>query len=197
MANQDWVNLVNWASPWQISQGTVLNTATTATITPQAAGSQDFILPTQPNGIQFYPGLTYLVKGKGTINTGSAAANLTVFLACGVSGTLASTLSTTSAIALGTGSLSGLEWTLEAEIRCIAIGSSGNTLTTEGFMDIQTSTAALAIGTANVTKAPLPFTNLAFNTYTAATALGIRATLSAATGPPAIQCNSFQIYQTD
>ena len=60
---------------------------------------------------------------------------------------------------------------------------------------MQTSTAALAIGTANVTMLPLPFTNLAYNTYTAATALGLRATLSTANG--SIQCNSFQIYQTD
>lgn len=196
MAQQDWVNMVNWGDPWQVSQGAQLSaSATTATISPQAAGSQDFVLPTQPNGIQFYKGLTYKVEATGTAGSGGTASNLTVFLACGVSGTLATTLATTTAIALGTGSLSGLEWWLSATIRCIGIGSSGNTLTTEGQMHVQTSTAALAIGTANDTVAPLPFTNTAFNTYTAATALGLRATLSAAFGN--IQCNSFQIYQAD
>jgi hypothetical protein len=195
MAQQDWVNLVNWGDPWQVSQGTALATATTATISPQAAGNQDFVLPTQPNGIQFYKGLKYKVEASGTINSGGTASNLTVLLACGVSGTLATTLATTAAIALGTGSLTGLEWYLLATIKCIAIGSTGNTLTAEGQMHIQTSTAGLAIGTANDTVAPLPFTNTAFNVYTAATALGLRATLSAAFGQ--IQCNSFDIYQTD
>ena len=196
MAQQDWVNLVNWGDPWQVSQGTALSaSASTATISPQAAGSQDFVLPVQPNGIQWYKGLTYKVDMAGTINTGGSASNLTVFLACGASGTLATTLSTTAAIALGTGTLTGLEWSGWATVRCTAIGSTGNTLATEGSIDIQTSTAALAIGTANVTKAPLPLTAVAFNSYTASTALGLRATLSAAFG--AIQCNSFQIYQTD
>ena len=195
MAAQDWVNLLNWGVPWQTSQGTALATATTATITPQGAGSQDFILPTQSTGTQFYQGMTLKLEAAGTINTGGTASNLTVLLAAGVSGTLASTLSTSAAMALGTGSLTGLEWWLSATVRCIGVGSTGNTLTTEGYLDLQTSTAALAVGTANITRMPLPFTNLAFNTYTAATAIGIRATLSAAFGQ--IQCNSFQIYQTD
>jgi hypothetical protein len=98
-------------------------------------------------------------------------------------------------MALGTGTLTGLEWYLLSTIRCINVGSTGNTLATEGHMHVQTSTAGLAIGTANDTVVPLPFTQTAFNTYTAATAVGLRATLSAAFG--LIQCNSFQIYQTD
>jgi hypothetical protein len=196
MAQQDWVNLVNWGDPWQVSQGAALSaSASTATISPQAAGSQDFILPVQPNGIQWYKGLTYKVEASGTIGSGGTTSNLTVFLACGASGTLATTLSTTAAIALGTGGLSGLEWWLNATVRCIAIGSTGNTLTAEGGMTIQTSAAGLAIGTANVTYAPLPLTSTAFNSYTASTALGLRATLSAAFG--SVQCNSFQIYQAD
>lgn len=195
MASQDWVNLLNWMAPFQTTSGTTLNTATTATITPQAPTTQDFILPTQSSGTQFYTTMTLKLEASGTINTGSAAANLTVFPAIGVSGTLGSTLTTSAAVALGTGSLTGLEWYLLATVRCIATGSTGNTLSSEGQMHVQTSTAGLAIGTANDTVIPLPFTNLAFNTYTAATAIGIRATLSAATGPPAITCNSFQVYQ--
>ena len=197
MAAQDWVNLLNWGVPWQTSQGTVLNTATTATITPQSAGPNDFVLPTQSTGTQWYQGMTLKLEAIGTINTGSAAANLTVLVAAGATNTAGTTLSTTAACALGTGSLSGLEWKLLAEIYCIGVGSTGNTLRCEGDMYVQTSTAALAIGTANVTLLPLPVTSTAFNTYTAATAVFIRATLSAATGPPAIQCNGFQIYQTD
>lgn len=196
MASQDWVNLLNWSAPWQTTVGTALSaTATTATITPQAAGPQDFILPTQSTGTQWYTSMALKGEASGTINTGGTASNLTVFPAVGVSGTLATTLSTTAAIALGTGSLTGLEWYMWFTVRCIGTGSSGNTLTTEGQMHIQTSTAGLAIGTANDTVAPLPVTSIAFNTYTAATGIGIRATLSAAFG--LIQCNSFQLYQTN
>ena len=59
MASQDWVNLLNWGVPWQTSQGTALSaSATTATISPQAAGPQDFPLPTQSSGTQWYEGMT-------------------------------------------------------------------------------------------------------------------------------------------
>ena len=196
MAQQDWVNLVNWGDPWQVAQGAALSaSASTATVSPQAAGSQDFVLPVQPNGLQWYKGLKYKVEASGTIGSGGTASNLTVFLACGASGTLATTLATTAAIALGTGGLSGLEWYLLATLKCIAIGSAGNTLAAEGQLHIQTSAAGLAIGTANDTVAPLPYTATAFNVYSQSTALGLRATLSAAFG--AIQCNSFDIYQAD
>lgn len=195
MAQQSWVNLLNQGSPWQDTAGTQLSaSASTATITPQSSGgSQDFILPTQYCGTQWYKDMTLKLEAEGTIGSGGTASNLTVFIACGVSGTLGTTLTTTAACALGTGTLSGLEWTMNASVRCIAVGSSGNTLTAEGCIYVQTSTSALAIGTANVTVLPLPVTSTAFNTYTAATALGIRATLSAAFGN--IQCNAFRIYQ--
>jgi hypothetical protein len=197
MAQQYWVNLVNGGDPWQVAQGTALSaSASTATISPQAAGSQDFVLPTLPDSsLQWHKALKYKIEASGTIGSGGTGSNLTVFLACGVSGTLATTLASTAAIALGTGSLSGLEWYLLATVKCIAIGSTGNTLAAEGHLHIQTSTAALAVGTANDTVAPLPYTATAFNTYTASTALGLRATLSAAFG--SIQCNSFDIYQTN
>ena len=40
----------------------------------------------------------------------------------------------------------------------------------------------------------IPYTATAFNTYTAATALGLRASLSAAYG--SVVCNTFLIWQT-
>jgi hypothetical protein len=193
MAQQTWTNLLNWGVPWQTSVGTAVATAATATISPQAAGSQDFVLPTQSTGTQFYEDMTLKLEANLNISSGSTASNLTLLIACGASGTLGTTLCTTSAMALGTGSLAGLEATLSATIRCIGVGSSGNTLSTEGLITVQTSTAALAIGTTNVTVMPLPLTSVAYNTYTAATALGIRGTLSTANGSAVV--NSFQIYQ--
>jgi hypothetical protein len=197
VGSQTWNNLLNAGSPWQTTNGTALSaSASTATISPQAAGQQDFVLPVQSvagSGLQWYPGMTLRVRGRGTINSGGTASNLTVFLAAGASGTLATTLSTTAAMALGTGTLTGMGWRLDTLIRCLAIGSSGNTLSCGGELVMTDNTTAAAIGTANGLVWLLPETTTAFNTYTPATALGLRATLSAAFG--LIQCNQFTIEQ--
>ena len=197
MARQTWLNLVNNGIPWQTTAGTALSaSASTATISPQAAGPQDFVLPTQDNGTQWYPGMTLKIEAAGTLNSGGTTSNLTTFLACGVSGTLATTLATTGALTLGTGSITGVEWVLLAWIRCIAIGSSGNTLAAAGKMVVGSAAGSNTgtLGTAAGTTLMMPETTTAFNTYTAATALGLRATLSAAFG--LIQCNEFLIFQT-
>jgi hypothetical protein len=192
MASQSWMNLLNAGVPWQTTAGTVLNTAASATISPQVATTQDFVLPGQPNGLQWYPGMVLRIIARGTLASGGTTSTLTVFLACGASGTLGSTLSTTAGIVLGTGSITAQPWKLEAHVGCTAIGTSGNTLSTEGEL-IFGDTATPAFGTANVVISALPLTALAFNTYTAGTALGLRATLSAAFG--SILCNQFLIEQ--
>lgn len=196
MAFQSWANLLNGGVPWQTTNGAALSaSATTATISPQAPTTQDFVLPAQYNGTQFYPGMTLYIKAGGTINTGGTTSNLTTFLACGASGTLATTLTTTGALTLGTGSLTGIGWTMEVVLRVLAIGSSGNTLSVGGSMELPTAVGSNAgtVGTANNTFLNMPETVTAFNTYTAATAIGLRATLSAAFG--AIQCDQFLIFQ--
>lgn len=193
MAKQTWFNLLNEGIPWQTTPGAVLNTAATATISPQAPTGQDFVLPGQPSGLQWYPGMVLRLKARGTITSGGVASNLTVFPAIGVSGTLATTLSTTAAIALGTGSLSALAWAMEANVECTAIGSTGNTLSTEGELVIGTTSASPALATANGLIVGLPLTALAFNTYTTGTAIGLRATLSTANG--SILCNQFTVEQ--
>jgi hypothetical protein len=180
MASQSWMNLLNAGVPWQTTAGTVLNTAASATISPQVATTQDFVLPGQPNGLQWYPGMVLRIIARGTLASGGTTSTLTVFLACGASGTL------------GTGSITAQPWKLEAHVGCTAIGTSGNTLSTEGEL-IFGDTATPAFGTANVVISALPLTALAFNTYTAGTALGLRATLSAAFG--SILCNQFLIEQ--
>lgn len=196
MASQSWINLLNAGAPWQTTNGTALSaSASTATISPQAPTTQDFILPQQYNGIQWYPGMTLKIEAGGTINSGGTTSNLTTFLAVGASGTLATTLTTTGALTLGTGSLTGIGWHMEVVIRVLAIGSTGNTLSAGGTMEFPTTvgsnTATLA--TANNTILNLAETTTAFNTYTANTAIGLRATLSAAFG--AVQCNQFLVYQ--
>jgi hypothetical protein len=196
MASQTWVNLLNAGAPWQTTQGTSLATATTATISPQAPSGQDFILPGQPGGLQWYQGMSLHVFARGSFTTGGTGSNLTVFLAAGVSGTLGTTLSTTTTIALGTGSLTAQRWGLEGQIDVVTLTSAAAAfLSCEGAVSFSGS-ATPAIATASGVTVGLPYTAVNGSTlspYTTATAIGLRATLSAAYG--SIQCDRFLIEQ--
>jgi hypothetical protein len=196
MASQSWVNLLNAGAPWQTTNGTALATsAATATVSPQAPTGQDFVLPGQPGGLQWYAGMTLRIRARGSFNSAGTTSNATLFLACGVSGTLATTLTTTGAYTLGAGSLTGMCWRLDALLRCLAIGSTGNTLSCGGdvYVDQTAGSNAGNITTAAGVMLGMAETVTAFNTYTAGTALGLRGTLSAAFGT--IQCNQFTVEQ--
>ncbi len=194
MAQQSWVNLLNAGSPWQTAQGTSLTTAATATVSPQAPTTQDFVLPGQPNGLQWYVGMQLRLRARGNMSSGGTTTSLTVFPAIGVSGTLGTALCTTPAIVLGATTLTTLVWTLESDITCTALGSTGNTLISDGMLTMSDTAAnAGTLITANTVAVGLPFLASAFNTYTAATAIGLRATLTAAFGN--FQCNRFTVEQ--
>lgn len=189
MASQGWVSLLDSATTYQANNGTALNTATTATISPQQAGSKDFTLPAN----FFYPGCTLRVTAQGLLTTTGTSTTLTVLLATSTPTTLA----TSAGMATGTGSLTGLPWHLDAFITCTAIGSTGNTLTTQGILFIATTTAP-AIGTANCTVAGLPSasggTAVAIDT-TSAQGICLRATLAGANAT--IQCTNWDIEWLD
>lgn len=180
MSNQEIVTLLN--SAWQIGAGTILNTAATATISPQLPTTKDYAVPSG----EWRPNKTLQIEADGVVSSGGVASNLTVFLAGGVTPT---TLSTGPAIALGTGSLANLHWRLWARIRCLAVASSGNTLETKGGLLIGNATAP-ALGTANGVVADLPLTSAAVD-LTAACAVLLRATLSSANG--SITCHTFLV----
>jgi hypothetical protein len=187
------VSLLNSATTYQTSSGTALNTATTATISPQQAGTNnDFTLPAN----FFYPGLTLRVSAQGLLTTTGTSTTLTVLLAANKAGTY-TTLATSAGMATGTGSLTGLPWTLSGFIVCTAIGSTGNTLTTQAILLIAT-TVSPAIGTANLTIAGLPSasggTAAAIDT-TSAQGIALRATLAGANAT--IQVTNWDIEALD
>lgn len=192
MAQQTWANLLNHGVPWQTAQGTALTTATTATISPQAPTGQDFMLPGQDNGLQWYQGMSLRIRARGTLTTGGTTANFTWILAVGVSGTLGTTLCTTAAVVMGGTTVGPVAWNLQAAVDCIAIGSTGNTLTADGNV-VFGNTTTPALATANAVIVNMPFTSTAFNTYTGGTCIGLRGTLSAAFG--SYQCNHFAVEQ--
>ena len=180
MSAQGWVSLLN--DQWQIGAGTVLNTATTATISPQNATTKDYLV----SPYEWRIGKTLKVFASGVVSSGGTASNLTVLLAAGATPT---TLSTTPAVALGTGSVTNCGWHLWARIRCLAVASTGNTLETEGTY-IMGNTAAPAFGTANAVLVDLPLTSAAVD-LSVSCAVMLRATLSAAYG--AITCQTFLV----
>lgn len=193
MSSQTWVSLLNSLTPWQTTSGTLLNTATTATISPQQAGTNnDFTLPAN----FFYPGLTLRVWAQGFITTTGTSTTLTILLAANKAGSY-TTLATSSGIATGTGSLTGLPFALRGFVTCTGIGSTGNTLETEAIMELATTTAP-AIGTANCTLIGLPNasggTASAIDT-TSAQGVALRATLAGANA--SIQVTNWDIEALD
>jgi hypothetical protein len=184
MSGQGWLSLLN--DQYQIGAGTTLSTATTATISAQNATSKDY-------GVSPYEwrlNKVLRIIAEGILSSGGTASNLTVLLAAGATPT---TLSTTPAIALGTGSVLNVPWRIDAHIRCLAVASSGNTLETKGTF-IFADSAAPAFATASTVMADLPLTNAAVD-LTTTMAIMLRATLSAAFG--AITCQRFEVYSVN
>ncbi len=193
MAMQGWVSLLNSATTYQTSTGTLLNTATTATISPQQAGTNnDFTLPAN----FFYPGCTLRVNAQGFVSTTGTSTTLTILLAANKAGSY-TTLATSAGLATGTGSLTGLQWHLKGYIVCTAIGSTGNTLSTQATIFLATSTAP-AVATASTTLIGLPSasgqTAAAIGT-TSAQGVAWRATLAGANA--SIQCTNWEIEWMD
>lgn len=188
MSSQSWISLLNNSTTFQGVSGSALNTATTATISPQGAGSADFTLPAN----FFVPGLSLRIWAQGFLTTTGTSTTLTVLLAANKAGSY-TTLATGPGVATGTGTLTGLQWELLALITCTASGSSGNTLVTQGSLKIATTTSP-AIGTANATFIGLPSasggTSAAIDT-TSAQGIALRATLAGANAT--IQCTNWDI----
>lgn len=135
MANQSWVSLLNPASPQASGAGAPITTsATTATISPVTGLTSD-VAQVQPAGQPYgwYPGLLVRVTARGFVTSTTTSTNVTFLLASrvGNSGSTYITLATAIALACTT-AITGAPWKLEALIRCTAVATSGNTVSTEG-----------------------------------------------------------------
>lgn len=186
---QYWSSLINPNAPWQTASGTALNTAATATISPEGAGGTG----DDPQILTWWQGLVIRVEAQGVYTMGSTATNGTFALYTAASGTALSggvVLATTGALALPV-SVTGLYWELTAKIQCRAIAQATSTpsLYTHGKLQIETATPSGTTG--NVQVWPLPATSgpTAANVDTTiAHTLGLVATLSQVTGSPSITC---------
>lgn len=201
MASQNWSNLLNSGVPWQTTNGTALTTAIgPQTISPQAPTSQDFLLPGQPGGGQFYPGMSLRIKAQGTVLAGATTSNLTMWLSAGPVGTPQASpgLGVTGALTLGTTITTATVWTLDSLLRCLAVGSTGNVLSYGGAVFLapaagaNVATLGNSVGIAGILAIPETVAS-SFNTQLGTAALCWRAALSAAFG--SVVCNQFTIEQ--
>lgn len=193
MPNQGWGQVLNDGVPWQTTSGTALSTAATATISPQAAGAKDYAVATS----YFKPGAVFRLTAQGFITTTAVSTTATIFAAAGVTPT---TLATPVGITTGTTVITGLQWAMLLICRVIALGSSGNTISSQGWLELGNTGAAVPANpialTAAATGMKLPMPNISGETAaavdtTSAVSMMIRATLVGASAT--IQCTQFLI----
>lgn len=160
MASQNWVSLLNPASPQASGAGAALSTATTATLSPVTGSGAD-VAQVQPAASPYgwSAGLLIRFTARGFVTTVSTAGTLTFLLASrvGNSGSTYVTLATTAAVNTPAAANTGIPWKLEGLARCTGIGTSGNTVSTEGEITfgaiaaqtILTATAAVVVALPN------------------------------------------------
>ena len=193
-----WESLINTGAPWQTASGTTLNTAATATISPEGAGGTG----ADPQVFSFYQGMAVRVKARGVYTCGSTATNATFILRASATGTALSggtTLATTGALALPT-SVTNLFWELEALIQCRAMaqGTGTATLYTHGALLLQTATWSSPTGNVGIWPMPATAGPTAADVDTTIThTVGLTGTLSQNTGTPAITCTNFLVEAVD
>lgn len=189
MSYQEWVSLIVPSTPQATGAGTVLNTATTATLSPVTGGSADVAQVNSEGAFQGWSvGMLILVIARGFITTTTTSTTATFLLAARVGNTGATyvTLATTAGITTGTTALTGIQWKCEALIRCTNVATSGNTVATQGELTLTNNATAPtinAVTNAVQLQAGLPAvsgeTNAAVDT-TQIQGLSLRGTLAGA-----------------
>ena len=161
MPGQAWTGVLNQGTFWN-GAGTVLNTATTAAVSPQAAATRDF--PVQGGGQPYgwYVGQLIRVTARGFLTTTGSSGTLAWLLRANLNNlnSTLTTLATTAALTTGTGSLTTLQWKLEAFVRCTAIASSGSSVSTQGELTVQTNSTTPTLVTPPVNQIVLPMPNI-------------------------------------
>jgi hypothetical protein len=205
MAGQQWVSLINAASARATGPGTSLSGAVgPATISPCQAGALTSDVATvNPDGqpLGWYAGLLLRVTARGFVSAGGTTSNASLALTANKGNSNSyQTLATTTTLTLGT-TITGVQWDLEALIRCTAVSQTAGACSTQGrwmFPNAVPSTPT-ALTTANAIILPLPNasgeTSLATVDTTQVTGIGLRATLSAAFG--IVACTQWLVEALD
>lgn len=154
MANQNWMSLLQPSQHLWSGAGTVMNTATTATLSPRPTpNTADYNVFVPAGG--FYQGMLIRVTARGFLTTVATSGTLTFFLASNIgnTGTTYVTLASTVGITTGTTIITGIQWKYEALVRCTAVATSG-TLATQGEFYLGNSGAAVPANPIALTATP-------------------------------------------
>jgi len=193
MPVQSYPQLLNWGPPWQtIGAGSALSTATTATLSPQSGGA-DYTIPAS----LLYVGMLLVVEAAGFLTSTASSTTATIFLTAGSGPT---TLATPSGITTPASAITGFQWRWRSLSRITALASSGNTISTQGRLELAAVTtpalpgAPQAMTGAGMVALPAPNasgeTAAAVNTL-ANMAIMLRGTLAGANAT--IQCTQFVV----
>jgi hypothetical protein len=145
---QEWVSLITPSTPQGSGPGATLNTATTATLSPVTGGTADVAQVNVEGAWQgWQAGMQIRVTARGYLTSTATGTTFTPFLASrvGNTGSTYVTLATANGITTPATALTGIQWKLEALIRCTSVATSGNTVSTQGEFGLY---GLLASGTA-------------------------------------------------
>ena len=144
---QEWVSLITPSTPQGSGPGATLNTATTATLSPVTGGTADVAQVNVEGAYQgWQTGMQIRVTARGFLTTTATSTTATFLLASrvGNTGSTYVTLATSNGITTGTTVLTGVQWKLEALIRCTNVATSGNTVSTQGELSLMGITSVPA-----------------------------------------------------
>lgn len=188
MSYQEWASLITPSTSQGSGAGAVLNTATTATLSPVMGNGADVAQVNYEGSFQgWQQGMQIRVLARGYITSTTTSTTATFLLATrvGNTGSTYVTLATTAGMATSTTAITGAQWILNALIRCTAVATSGSTVATQGEIHISPNPAtAQTLNTASAgVDLMLPSasgeTNAAVDT-TQVQGLSMRATLAGA-----------------
>lgn len=194
MANQTWVSLLN---PGIVPTGpgaTFTEAASTAVLSPQLSGGTADYAQVNAAALPFgwYVGMLIRVTARGWITTTTTTGTLTIFLRANKSnaGSTFVTLATPNGITTGSTAITGIQFRLEAIIRCTAIASSGSTVSTQGELNLGSVGAAVPANPIALSANPPPGFMLPMPNISGETAAAVDTTQSqgiqlAATGTAA------------
>ena len=159
MPSQNWVSLLSTATPQGSGAGAALATAATATLSPVTGSGADVAqVNAEGQYMGWSVGTLVRVTARGFITTTATGTTVTFLLAArvGNAGSTYVTLATSAGITTPAAVNTGLPWKLEALIRCTAVGTSGNTLATQGELVIMPVAAQTILTASAETSIGLP-----------------------------------------
>jgi hypothetical protein len=208
MANQQWVSLLVPSNSQATGAGTAFTSAASgnAVLSPQTSvANQDVAVVNQPGQyLGWYAGMLIRVTARGFFSPTTTTGTLTFLLSANKNNSTApgsqTTLATANGITTGATAITGIQFKIEALIRCTSIASSGNTVSTQGELILGNSGAAVPAnpialtGTSGV--GPLFLPNASGETAAAIDTtqnygINLRCTTTAASGT--VQCTQWLV----